>query len=674
MKRLDRNYKIATILVVLICWAIQLTHAQVSVWNGSIAEEFGGGDGSIDQPFEIRDASQLALLAYRVNNGFGAGSGNVTDTANYYTLMVDIDLNRILWTPAGNGLTGALFAFGGFFDGNYHTIYNLRVEMVTHNQLGLGLFGYCRGATISNLSIAGNSSVTSTPAPTGGYSDGYDYVGSIMGFGESVTIYNCHNKGVVSSSAMRGNCGGIAGLVCTCTYYSNNCGFTIISNCSNTGVLSSTNSCGWLYEHNVGGIIGKNEKFNNQNSFPDLGTWIINCYNTGSVTSVSRDAYAGGISGSTGSSALKIINCYNAGTIQVSGNSNQSGGGGIIGPFANYGQLLLQNSYYLVNCGSNITNDWGVPRTEAFMKSNEFVRLLNDGSFTYCKDSNPFQNNGYPKFTGFEIYTLPATNITQSSAVLNGYIKPGNQIIDSKGFQIETDSSSYFVTADTSSLLTEFAVTIDSLQHNTTLQVRVFAVNSLNDTTFGQFEIFTTLPAGFDATVAGEVCQTTATIKVIFNLGDAVCLSKGLEYKTENDYQYKVIYLLADHDSAEVEIDSLLPGKNYQFHAFFKDKTGTYYSAEGHFSTLPGNDLHINDEAPFNDYLIYPNPAASVMHIKRSSPLPANYMVTDIFGKRLINGRLTLNDEELDVSFLPSGIYFISFTGNKKLTVRFIKD
>lgn len=660
--------RMVSVVMLLTCCFLSEVYPQVSVWDGAIADEFGAGNGSIDYPYEITEASQLALLAYRVNNGFGAGAGNVTDTSTYYSLMVDIDLNRILWTPIGNGDEGALFSFGGFFDGNNHEITNLNVEKVTENQLALGLFGYCNSAVIINLTIHGNSSVISTPAPTGGYSSGYDYLGSIVGFGKNVTIYNCHSNAYVSSSAVKGNCGGIIGITCN-----NNTGFSIISNCSNTGTLSSTNDNISGEEHNVGGIVGKFETFVRQYPGSYYGVYVVNCYNTGAVSAVSHDAFAGGIAGSSNEGDFSLINCYNAGSIHVSGNSYQSGGGGVIGPFTNYGQSNILNTYYLVTCGSNVIDDWGIPRTEAFMKSNEFVVLMNDGSFTFCKDSFPFANDGYPIFTGFEISTLEATGITQSGVLLQGYVKPGNQSIISKGFQIKESTSASYKSIDVNASSYMFSYMPDSLSCHTLYMARAFAVNIFNDTVYGLDEIFETLPVFFEAEDAFNITQTSANVNVIFRLGDAFCFAKGIEYKAEDESDYRAIQFNSSTDSIVCPIDNLLPGKKYQYRAFYQGKDSTFFGDEKYFTTLPQSGLGVSESDANNKLLVYPNPATEYIYLTHEASLPVLYDVLNENGQSLMSGKLLNVSECINIKALPKGLYFLRITGKDTMIKLFMK-
>ena len=74
-----------------------LTFAQTP-WDGSVATEFAGGDGTQQSPYEIETPAQLALLAQKANEGDML-------TGVYFTQTADIDLNgseELQWTPISN--------------------------------------------------------------------------------------------------------------------------------------------------------------------------------------------------------------------------------------------------------------------------------------------------------------------------------------------------------------------------------------------------------------------------------------------------------------------------------------------------------------------------------------------------------------------------------------------
>ena len=128
---------------------------EFDIWDGTVADGFAGGDGTENSPYQIAKASQLAFLAKSVNEG------NLY-TDNYISLVCDIDLNNIDWTPIGNGIQ----AFMGNFDGKDHTIKNLNNSQSIHYTYEYptgrkvpycdsGLFTTVQDASIQNVIIDG---------------------------------------------------------------------------------------------------------------------------------------------------------------------------------------------------------------------------------------------------------------------------------------------------------------------------------------------------------------------------------------------------------------------------------------------------------------------------------------------------------------------------------------
>ncbi len=116
------------------------------------------GEGTVDSPYIIKTAGDLAAMATFYNNG-EARSG----TIYYFSLQNDIDLIGKTWEPIGTSSN----RFKGVFDGNNHTISGLTCSL--QQDFGYtGLFGYTEGAIIKNLIIENFSYIgTSTSSVQG---------------------------------------------------------------------------------------------------------------------------------------------------------------------------------------------------------------------------------------------------------------------------------------------------------------------------------------------------------------------------------------------------------------------------------------------------------------------------------------------------------------------------
>ena len=299
------------------------------------------GSGTESDPFQIRNATELALLAEVINDELVDGSYAKYRNA-YFIQTADIDLKNRAWTPIGafiesDGNTNKHY-FAGHYNGNYHTIKNLNCANASNYA---GLFGrlgengkdYTDICVISNLSVYGNVS-----------SDGYAV-------------------------------GGIAGEVCT--------GATI-KNCSFTGNVSG--------KTDVGGIAGMTYN----------GGFIQNCYHNGTVSA--SNAFAGGVIGSLRvgnyefSENAGVYNSYHTGGLVSATNGNV---GGIVGRQEkgekNTGCVIeLTNNYYL---SSTCDGGYNGESTSGYQKLSEemwssAVELL--GS-PYVSDTDNI-NGGYPVF------------------------------------------------------------------------------------------------------------------------------------------------------------------------------------------------------------------------------------------------------------------------------------
>ena len=212
------------------------------------------GDGSVDKPYEISSAAELAWFRDYVNNESQYASQYASAT-----LTEDIDLSEfchaadaatnteeLSWDPIGNGRM-----YCGTFDGNGKTIRNLYINTT---YIFRGFFGYANGGSIKNITFDNakvkNTNKFGTGILTGGFEkctienikilancsvEGTENTGGIAGSGAG-NISNCENRAMVNGT---NQVGGIVGNYCNNT----------ISSCANYGAVTGT-------EYAVGGIVG----------------------------------------------------------------------------------------------------------------------------------------------------------------------------------------------------------------------------------------------------------------------------------------------------------------------------------------------------------------------------------------------------------------------------------
>ena len=218
------------------------------------------GDGSVDKPYEISSAAELAWFRDYVNYESQYVSATLTEDIDLseFCHAADAATNteELSWDPIGNGKM-----YCGTFDGNGKTIRNLYINSTIMYK---GFFGYAVDCRIKNITFDNakvkNTDVYGTGILAGAFEkgtienikilancsvEGTENTGGIAGAG-SGNISNCENRAMVNGT---NRVGGIVGNSCDNT----------ISSCANYGAVTGT-------EYAVGGMVGYFESGTMQNS------------------------------------------------------------------------------------------------------------------------------------------------------------------------------------------------------------------------------------------------------------------------------------------------------------------------------------------------------------------------------------------------------------------------
>lgn len=331
-----------------------------SVWNGK-REAIRKGSGTESNPYLIENAQNFAWLCYLINHDY-------TEWADgkYFLLTTDIDLNGNednQWIPilAGNHHKGALNIN---LDGDRHKISGLYIDNNSvikdkesiWNAASAALFvDLGSESSVKNLYVEGNISVDDKTCA--------GLAGKDLGVIEnSVTNVDIETNHIAAGFV--GETGG-----------------GIIENCQNMGDIKGGDF--------VGGIFGGMG-----------GATIENCYNVGNIEG---NECVGGIAGFImGSGAIK--NAYNVGNV-----NGESYVGAIIGRKA--ASIAINNTHYLNTCLEE-NNEFGTSQTADFMRSQEFVAVLNNETDVWCFDEE-ITNDGYPILStniGLSVEQLPVDN------------------------------------------------------------------------------------------------------------------------------------------------------------------------------------------------------------------------------------------------------------------------
>ena len=244
------------------------------------------GNGSVDNPYEISTAAELAWFRDYVNNESQYASATLTEDIDLseFCHAADAATNteELSWVPIGNGRM-----YCGTFDGNGKTIRNLYINSTIMYK---GFFGYANGGSIKNITFD-NAKVKNTH---------YNGTGILTGAFEKCTIENIKT---LANCSVEGtyNTGGIAGT-----------GTGNISNCENRAMVNGTN--------NVGGIVGNSSD-----------NTISSCANYGAVTG-------------TKSNVGGMVGFFISGTIQNCANYGDISGADYVGNQIGYASICNLNN------------------------------------------------------------------------------------------------------------------------------------------------------------------------------------------------------------------------------------------------------------------------------------------------------------------------------------------
>ena len=253
-------------------YSFTIYYSEVDVWDGTSVSEGLAGEGTLENPYLIQSAADLAYIAQVVN---ALEVKTAAFSGQYFVLTKSIDLNGYaLHIGTGRGWADRQM-FAAHLDGN-----NCSIRGINNT---LPLFGCVEGGSIKNLSLYGEVNVAK----------GNDSVGVLVGYNRLAPLTNITNYATMNG---RGNVGGIVGNM----EQSND---TPATNLVNYGTITGV--------QNVGGIAGL------------IGRQLVNCTNWGIV---SGDHDIGGIVGNL-YWACTLTDCVNYGAI--SGGYNIGGIAGV---------------------------------------------------------------------------------------------------------------------------------------------------------------------------------------------------------------------------------------------------------------------------------------------------------------------------------------------------------
>ena len=697
---------------------------QYPCWDGTVAEAYDGGNGTAEDPYQIATPQQLALLAQQTNDGTGGDA--------YYLLTDDICLNANLemwyinWKPIGRVTDSAVANFKGHFDGNGKTISKLLCEtneMMTDPVIGLfgctdgaeivnvnlsdcrltggeyagGLVGYAGSTHISNCSVQ-NSQITTTGGVAGGI---VGYAGMPFGIyeiNENVSIItNCEINLVTVESSV--DAGGIVGKVNDDSYYAR----YLISNCNANNEqyfhVKGSVSGGIVGEMSYGTIKGCASKTivvgTGQVSNVCVGgiagsihgsTVIANSYNRGNV--VADFEFAGGI---VGYSAGNVYNVYNAGEIHMP-DPNSSGYGTIIGN-VQAGERL--NCYWLENdlpsAGNPIQPD--MPGSTAFHQGSTSTSwMLNEPQYDtsdLLEALNLGQHDDYLWLEDVDMANggLPIPVQIEPGLQLNGS-EWYYEILNADGsitYQYMYQAGDTIVQDEPTHILVKINTLYDKGEHQEVTHEYVYERDGKVywwNKALDEFTVLYDLDAQQGDSWAIKVGTESLTMHV-----DAVeqyeyegRIYKMLQVSDEGDIFSGMIVCGIGHLTSFFPERLMNRGKGFRvegIRCYWRDSELVFkYGDKDCNEVYQEYHIGIEEDGPSTGsgtFTVYPNPTNGVLTIHHSAFIiqHSTFRITNLMGQTLLTGQITSDTQQIDVTNLPEGMYFITIAGEtRKVVVR----
>lgn len=318
-----------------------------SVWDGK-REAIRNGSGTENDPYLIENAQQLAWFVYTVNWDYAPWTND-----QHFLLTTDINLNGSpdnQWIPIGAGpsASGSKY-FNGVIDGGFHKISGFYID--------------------NDNAIGDKNSMWES-----------SFAAFFVQLGNNATVKNLYLEGSVTNDMKSAGFSGKNGIFEYCV-----ADVDVESDKSTVAGFVAMGNPTIEFSANLGDIKG----YQGVGGFIGMNGIVRNCYNTGKIEG---DDAVGGIAGRS----TEIVNCYNVGEIVCGNGTNKKGG--IVGFFPSSGNVT--NCYYLESCMDG-SNEYGEPKTAGFMRSRDFVDLLNNDTNVWVMDEK-FTNDGYPVFGNVE--------------------------------------------------------------------------------------------------------------------------------------------------------------------------------------------------------------------------------------------------------------------------------
>jgi len=288
------------------------------------------------------------------------------------------------------------------------------------------------------------------------------------------------------------------------------------------------------------------------------------------------------------------------------------------------------------------------------------------------------------------VITLPAADITKTSATLNGKVIENDEVVVERGFEWRKTGADNWNTVLANGT-ENISYSLTALTPKTEYEFKAY-ITTTESTKYGDTLTFSTLeePAIVITLLAADISQTSATLNGEVVENDEVVVERGFEWRKTGADNWNTI-LANGTENISYPLTALTPKTEYEFAAYIKTsivKYGEVLSFITLEDTVPPDNV-INCLSNTSKISVFPNPSTG--ELKISLPNPSEGGAYDVYiqiysvvGQLVYqNNNLTnqqqitksannqINNVIVDISHLANGMYFLK-VGDK--VVRFVKE
>ena len=186
------------------------------------------------------------------------------------------------------------------------------------------------------------------------------------------------------------------------------------------------------------------------------------------------------------------------------------------------------------------------------------------------------------------VVTNSATQITETTATLNGITTSGSEIIISQGFEWKLSSASTWANIETPLTGNATSYTLTGLTPNTDYEFRAYATTQSGNV-YGQTQDFTTLavPTLIATSMASQITQTAATLNAVLVIGSEPITSQGFEWKLLGANTWTTVTSTITGFEVMHNLTGLTAYTTYEYRVYATTASGNLYGEVRSFTTLP---------------------------------------------------------------------------------------